>query len=164
MNSVNCQRSISSARQLASGSLVIACLSLVVGVASGSAPTSNELGVRFKLISSGPTATVEIHLSPRRAFDAVTVEAASGVASLTPPCAFAGVVVGGAYACRVVVTGKPTDAAMTLKVIARRSLPGGILPETEFHHFSINNQAFMPSRKLKAASHHVVASSPATSK
>ena len=139
-------------------------LSLASGVVSASVATSNELGVEFKVVTSGPTATVEINLRPRRDFDSVSVEGASGVASLTPSCGFSNIVVGGSYVCRVDVTGKPSDAAMTMNVVARHAMPGGGVPETEIHHFSIKNTSFVPSKKAKAASHHVVTNSSTTSK
>lgn len=136
-------------------------LSLASGVVSASVATSNELGIQFKVVTSGPTVTVEIRMTPRRNFDSVTVEAASGVASLTPSCGFSNVAVvaGGSYVCRVDVTSKPSDAAMTLNVVARRAASAGGLPEMEIHHISIKNSAFVPSKKARAASHHVVTSS-----
>ena len=144
--------------------MAAASLSIVIGTASASVPTSNELGVRFTVITSGPPATVEIRLTPRQSFDTVDIEAASGVASLAPPCAFSNVVAGGSYVCRVDVTGKPSDPAMTINVVAQHARSGNGLPETEIHHLSVKNKSFLPSKKAQAASHHVVASSSATSK
>jgi len=147
-------------------SWVAAALSvaLALGVAHGSVPTSNELGVHFKVVKSGPTTTVEIRMTPRRDFDSVTVEAASGVASLTPPCGFKNVTAAAAtpYVCRVDVTGKSMEAAMTLNVVARRAVPGGTVPVMEMHHFSIKNPAFAIPQKRSAASHHDVADPAAT--
>jgi hypothetical protein len=139
---------------------------LAVGAATASVPTSNDLGVRFKVLKSGPTTTVEIRMTPRRDFDSVTVEAASGVASLAPTCGFANVrvVAGGSYLCRVDVTGKSSEAAMTLNVVARRAVPGGTVPVTEVHHLSVKNSGFALSQKSAAASHHDVADSSALNK
>jgi hypothetical protein len=141
-------------------------LALAIGTVSASVPTSDDLGVRFKILRAGPTATVEIRMTPRRDFDAVTVEAASGVASLTPSCVFANVkvVAGGSYVCRVDVTGKPSEAAMTLNVVARRAVPGGTVPVMEVHHLSVKNSAFAVSQKSAAASHHDVADAAAIQK
>ena len=146
------------------GIVAVGCWSLVAATGSASLPVSNELGIRFKIIAAGPTATVEIRLKPHRDFASVSVEAASGVASLTPPCGFANVVVGGSYVCRVEVTGQPSDPAMTLNVVARHAAAGGGLPETEIHHLSVKNASFVASKKAQAASHHVVTSAVTTSK
>jgi len=137
-----------------------------MGTANASVPMSNELGVHFKVLRTGPTASVEIRVTPRHDFDSVTVEAASGVASLTPTCGFTKrpVVAGGSYVCRVDVTGKPSEAAMTLNVVGRRAVPGGTVPATEMHHLSVKNSAFALSQKNAAASHHDVADSAATPK
>jgi hypothetical protein len=141
-------------------------VALAIGAANASVPTSNELGVRFKVLRTGPTATVEIRMTPQRGFDSVTVEAASGVASLTPACGFTSVTVvpGGSYVCRVDVTGKPSEAAMTLNVVARRTVPGGTVPAMEVHHLSIKNSAFALPQKSATASHHNVADSASAHK
>lgn len=133
---------------------------LAIGTASATVPTANDLGFRYKIVTSGPMTAIEIRLKPHRSFDAVSVEAASGVASLSPPCAFSVLVAGGSYVCRVDVTGKPSDAAMTLNVVARRANPGSALPSTEIHHVSVKNASFVPSAATKAASKHVLESSP----
>jgi hypothetical protein len=142
------------------------CVLFAVGAASASVPSSNELGVRFKILRTGATATIEIRMTPRRDFDTVAVEAGSGVASLTPPCAFTDVRAGGGgtYVCQLDVTGKPSEAAMTLNVIARRAVPGGSVPVMEVHHLSLKNTAFALSQKNPAASHHNVADTPALHK
>jgi hypothetical protein len=139
---------------------------LAIGAASASVPTSNELGVHFKVLRTGATATIEVRLSPRSNFDSVAIEAASGVASLTSSCAFtnAKVVAGASYVCQVDLTGAPSEAAMTLNVIARRSVPGGTLPVMEVHHLSVRNTAFALSQKSAAASHHNVADTPSVHK
>jgi hypothetical protein len=141
-------------------------LMLSVGTALASVPTSDELAIRFKVLKSGPTSTVEIRISPRSDFDSVAVEAASGVASMTPPCAFTKgkVTAGESYVCRMELAGKPSDAAMTINVIARRTVPGGLLPVLEVHHLSVKNSAFARSQKSAAASHHDVATGAATPK
>ena len=139
-------------------------VALAMGTASASIPVSNDLGVHFKVLRTGPTASVEIRVRPRRDFDSVSVEAASGVASLTPSCGFTAlpVVAGGSYVCRVNVTGKPSESAMTVNVIGRRAVPGGTVPVTEMHHLSVKNSAFALSQKRAATSHHDVADSAAT--
>jgi hypothetical protein len=133
---------------------------------NASVPTSNELGIDMKVLKSGPPATVELRLAPKRSFDAVLIEAASGVASLNTSCDFArtGVVAGRSYVCQAEITGKPSEAAMTLNVIARRTIPGGAVPAMEVHNLSIKNTAFAVSRKRASASHHDVAPSAAVSK
>jgi hypothetical protein len=92
----------------------------------------------------------------------LTVEAASGVASLTPSCSFSGAAVaaGASSVCRVDVVGKPNEAAMTLNVVARRRVPGGAVPVMEVHHLSIKNSGFATSKKSAAASHHDVVNAP----
>jgi hypothetical protein len=61
--------------------------------------------------------------------------------------------------CRVDVTGRPSDGAMTVNVIARRSVPGGVVPVVEIHHVSLRNPGFSASQKKAAATHHDVAAS-----
>ncbi len=132
---------------------------LSVGAALASVPTSDELAIRFKVLKSGPTSTVEIRIAPRRDFDSVTVEAASGVASVTAPCGFTRgkVIAGQSYVCRAQITGQPSEAAMTINVVALRAVPGGTVPVMEVHHLSVKNSAFALSQKRGAASHHDVA-------
>ena len=136
---------------------------LSISAALGSVPTSNELGIRFKVLNSGPTSTVEIRVAPRRDFDSVSVEAASGVASMTAPCGFTKgkLIAGGSYVCRVQIAGKPSEAAMTINVVARREVLGGPVPVMEVHHLSVKNSAFALSQKSAAASHHDVAATAA---
>ena len=143
-----------------------ALLWLAMDAALATVPSSNELGIEFKVLKTGATATVEIRIKPRRDFDAVTVEAASGVASLTPSCTFSGsaVVAGASYTCRLDVAGKPSDAAMTLNVVARRDVPGGTVPVMEVHHLSIKNSGYARSNRKAAMSHHDVVSEPTTPK
>jgi hypothetical protein len=133
----------------------------VTAMAFASTATNNELGVKFKSVAAGATTTVEIRLAPRRAFDSVTVEAASGVATLNPPCAFSNVAPGGTYSCRVELTGKTTDPTMTVNVVAQHAAANQLL-ETETHHFSVKNAAFVRSTKPRAASHHVVTEQPSS--
>ena len=107
----------------------------------------------MKVLNSGPPATIELRLVPKRNFDAVLIEAASGVASLNTSCDLArtGVVAGRAYVCQAEITGKPSEAAMTLNVIARRTIPGGAVPVMEVHNLSIKNTAFAVSQKHASA-------------
>ena len=142
------------------------CLLLWVLSGNASVPTSNELGIDMKVLKSGSPATIELRLVPKRNFDAVIIEAASGVASLNTSCdlAHTGVVAGRSYVCRAEITGKPSEAAMTLNVIARRAIPGGAVPVMEVHNLSIKNTAFAVSQKHASASHHDVAAASAVSK
>jgi hypothetical protein len=138
-------------------------VALTVGTAIASLPESNQLGVRFKILRAGSPATIEIRLTPHRNFDSVSIEAASGVATLTPTCVFSSVaiVAGGSYICRVDIVGKRSDAAMTLNVVARRASPGSTVPVTEVHHLSVKNSSFATQQKNAPASHHdVVAPAP----
>jgi hypothetical protein len=134
---------------------------LATSAAMASVPNSNQLGVKFKVLKAGPNVTVEIRMMPRRDFDSVTVEAASGVAALTTTCAFTNVAVaaGGTYVCQVNFTGKPTAAAMTFNVIAHREVPGGGVPVMEVHHLSVKNSGFVSSARKVASSHHDVGDS-----
>ena len=134
-------------------------VALAISEAHASVPTSNELGVQFKVLKTGPTTAVEISMRPRRDFDSVTVEAGSGVASLTPSCGFKNVTAAAdkPYVCRVDVTGKSSEAAMTLNVVARRVVPGGTVPVMEVHHFSIKSPTYTLSQKHPVATHHDVA-------
>jgi hypothetical protein len=130
---------------------------LSIGLAT--VPVSNELGLSMKVLKGGATSTVELKFQPKRSFDSVTIEAASGVASLNSSCAFAhsGVIAGHSYTCQVDVSGKSSDAAMTVNVIGRRAVPGGVVPETEMHNLSIRNSGFAVAHKRASASHHDVA-------
>ena len=143
-------------------------LGLLLCVLSGNAsvPTSNELGIEMKVLKAGAPATVELRFVPKRNFDAVVIEAASGVASLNTSCdlAHTGVVAGRTYVCQAEISGKPSEAAMTLNVIARRQIPGGAVPVMEVHNLSIRNTAFAVSQKHASASHHDVAAASAVSK
>ena len=129
-----------------------------VGAVLASVPASNELGIRFKVLRSGSPATVEIRIAPRRHFDSVAVEPASGAASVSSSCAFTKgeVAAGKFYLCRVEIAGRPSEAAMTINVVARRNVPGGTVPVMEVHHLTVKNSAFVISQKSATASHHDV--------
>ena len=148
-------------RWLHCGWIACAAALLAINVAVATVPNSNELGVKFKVLKASPTVTVEIRMTPRRDFDSVTVEAASGVATLVQSCAFSNLAVaaGHSYVCQVDLTGKPTAAAMTLNLIGRRAVPGGVVPVMEVHHLSVKNPSFAPSTRKAASSHHDVANS-----
>ena len=60
-------------------------------------------------------------LKPKLSFDTVRVEAASGVGSMTPPCSFSAIQVGGSYVCRVDVSHKAGEASLTLNVVGERT-------------------------------------------
>ena len=141
-------------------------LMLSVGTVLASVPASNELGIHFKVLRSGPPATVEIRIAPRRHFDSIAVEPASGAASVTSSCAFTKgeVAAGKFYSCQVEIAGRPSEAAMTINVVARRNVPGGTVPVMEVHHLTVKNSAFAISQKSATASHHDVAESVATPK
>jgi hypothetical protein len=122
----------------------LARVSLVAGVVLGLShsafadpPQANDLGAVFTVVSKGPTSTVEIRLKPKMAFEAVRVEAASGVASITPPCAFAQVEPGGDYVCRVNVTPKSGEASLTLNVVGERAAETGKARVVEVRHFTL---------------------------
>jgi hypothetical protein len=132
-------------------------LMLLVGSAMASPPTRNELGYTHKILSRGATITVEITLKPKRSFDSVSVQAGSGVGSISPDCSFAGVTVGGSYVCRFDVTGKPTDAAMTVNVVAESRPSTHGLVQTEIHHLTMTNSGFV--RSAATASKHALMSS-----
>ena len=100
-------------------------------------PQANDLGAVFTVVSSGTTPTVEIRLRPKLAFETVRVEAASGVASIAPPCAFAQVEVGGDYVCRVNVTPKANEASLTLNVVGERAQEAGKARVVEVRHFTL---------------------------
>ena len=137
---------------------------LTVGSAIASPPTHNQLGYAHKIVSSGATMTVEITLKPKRSFDSVSVQAGSGVASISPDCSFTGVTVGGSYVCRFDVTGKPTDAAMTVNIVAESTPVPHALVHAEVHHLTLTNSAFVRPAAAAAASKHTLMSSGPSSK
>jgi hypothetical protein len=133
-------------------------LSLVTGAAA-SPPARNELGLSHKLISGNPIA-VEITLKPKRLFDGVAVEAGSGVAAVTPPCAFAAVTEGGSYVCRFEVTGNSADAAMTVNIVAQHVPSVNAQVMMEIHHLTFRNPGFIRST-APHSSRHVLESTAA---
>jgi hypothetical protein len=137
---------------------------LLAGSAIASPPTHNQLGYAHKIIRNGATMTVEITLKPKRSFDSVSVQAGSGVASISPDCSFIGVTVGGSYVCRFDVTGKPTDAAMTVNIVAESTPAPHALVHAEVHHLTMPNSAFVRSAAAAAASKHTLISSWPSSK
>ena len=116
---------------------------LLVAIALATPPTPNALGVTYKVVSKGQTHLVEIRLKPTTSFDSVRVEAASGAASLTPPCAFSGVVVGGAYVCTVSVGHKAEEASLTLNVVGEKTADPAKPRIVEVSHLTIANAAFV---------------------
>jgi len=124
--------------------LKAAAISVVLAsVAFATPPTHNALGATFKVISKGQTSTIEIRLKPKTSFDTVTVEAASGVGSLTPPCSFTAVVVGGSYACQVSVSHKTGEASLTLNVVGEKTLDPERPRLVEVSHFTLANAGFV---------------------
>jgi hypothetical protein len=134
---------------------------LFVGSAMASTPTRNQLGYAHKIINSGTTMTVEIRLKPKRSFDSVSVQAGSGVASISPDCSFTGLTAGGSYVCRFDVTGKSTDAAMTVNIVAESTPAPHALVETEVHHLTMTNSGFVrPAAGIAASKHTLMSSGP----
>ena len=115
---------------LAAAALVLPC------AVPASPPERNSLGAVFTVISKGATSTIEVRLHPKSAFENVRVEAASGVATVTP-CAFAQVEAGGSYSCRVDVTTKAGDSAFTLNVVGEKPVEAGKARVVEVRHFTL---------------------------
>jgi hypothetical protein len=126
--------------------VIAAILLASAGVASATPPSQNALGTAFKVIAKGHTNIVEISLKPTSSFDTVRVEAASGVESLTPPCAFSSVVVGGSYVCQVHVTQKAGEASLTLNVVGQRTIDPAKPRLVEVDHFTIDNADYVAPR------------------
>jgi len=120
-----------------------------LGTALASPSTPNSLGTVFAVVSKGPTSTIEITLHPTAPFDSVKVEAGSGVATLTPPCAFSRVATGGNYVCRVNVTQAAQDASLSLNVIGQRIADPAKPPIVEISHFTISNDSFVEPAATK---------------
>jgi hypothetical protein len=110
---------------------------LLTAAALASPPVQNSMGAKFNVISKGATSTIEIRLQPQAAFDSVRVEAASGVGSLTPSCAFSAVVPGGAYSCQVHVSAAEGAAAVTLNVVGEKTLDPQKPRMVEVRHFTL---------------------------
>ena len=123
----------------------------LAGVAWATPPTHNAMGATFKVISEGQTSTIEIRLKPRTSFDTVRVEAASGVGSLTPPCSFTTVVVGGSYACQVNVSHKTGEASLTLNVVGEKTVDPERPRLVEVSHFTISNAGFAAPKAKRSS-------------
>ncbi len=124
--------------------VIVANLSVVLAsVAWASPPTHNAMGATFKVISKGQTSTIEITLNPRASFDTIRVEAASGVESLTPPCSFTTVVVGGSYSCEVSVSQMRGEASLTLNVVGEKTLDSERPRLVEVSHFTLANAGYV---------------------
>jgi hypothetical protein len=133
----------------------IAAMLLTLTLAAGataSPPLHDDLGLSHKVISVNPL-TVEITLRPKRLFDSVAVEAASGVATLTPACAFSAVTEGGSYSCRFELTGNSTDAAMTVNVVAQHLASANAQALVEVHHLTFRNPAYLHSSPRPSSKH-----------
>jgi hypothetical protein len=120
--------------------------------AAASPPGHDDLGLSHKVISVNPL-TVEITLRPKRLFDGVVVEAASGVATMGPACAFSAVTEGGVYSCRFEVTGNSTDAAMTVNVVAQHLPSANSQALLEIHHLTFRNPAYLRSSPGPSSKH-----------
>ncbi len=124
--------------------LTVASLSVALaGVAAATPPTHNAMGATFKVLSVGQTSTIEIRLKPKASFDTVRVEAASGVGSLTPPCSFTAVVVGGSYVCQVSVSHKAGEPSLTLNVVGENTLDKAMPRLVEVSHFTLANSGYV---------------------
>jgi len=110
---------------------------VAAGAALASPPAQNGLGAHFRIVSTGTSSVVEIRLQPKAAFDSVRVEAASGVATLTPPCEFAGVSAGARYSCRVNLSARQGAAAMTLNLVGERTVDPDRPRVVEVSHFTL---------------------------
>ena len=111
---------------------------LMAAGALASPPVQNSMGANFRVISQGATSTIEVYLKPQASFDSVRVEAASGVGSLTPACAFSAVVPGGSYSCQVHVSAAEGAAALTLNVVGERTVDPQKPRLVEVRHFTLN--------------------------
>lgn len=120
----------------------VVVVTTLAGVALASPPMHNSMGARFKIVSKGPTSSIEITLKPLVPFDTVRVEAGSGVASLTP-CSFTAVVPGSSYTCRVDVSQKPDQASLTLNVVGERVTDPAKPRFVEVRHFTLANSRFV---------------------
>lgn len=119
------------------------CVLLLANVAMASPPSDNTLGATFRVVSAGPSSTVEIKLKPSAAFDTVRVEAASGVGTLSPPCSFDAVMEGGSYVCRVNVSHKAGEASLSLNVVGQRTVDAAKPGLIDVVHFTLPNAAFV---------------------
>jgi hypothetical protein len=120
--------------------------------ATASPPHHDDLGLSYRVISVNPL-SVEITLRPKGLFDSVAVEAASGVESLAPACAFSAVTEGGTYSCRFEVTGNSGDAAVTVNVAAQLLPSAGAQPLLEIHHLTFRNPAYLRPSPRPSSKH-----------
>ncbi|MGH8133919.1 MAG: hypothetical protein ACRETP_11935 [Steroidobacteraceae bacterium] len=72
----------------------------------------------------------------------VRIEAASGVGSLTPPCSFTAVVIGGSYVCRVNVSPKAGEASLTVNVVGEKTVDPERPRVVEVNHFTLATPGF----------------------
>ena len=129
---------------------------LAAGAAVASPPTHNSLGATFKVVSKGAISTIEIRLSPKAAFDSVRVEAASGIGSLSPACAFSDVVAGGAYSCQVNVSAAEGAGSLTLNVVGERTVDPQRPRVVEVGHFTLATDGAVAAPKLKRSAKSAV--------
>ncbi len=109
-----------------------------------------HLGASFEVLSRGPTTSIEITLKPTTEFGKITVEAASGVATFSPPCSFSAVAAGAAYSCVVEVIGTSGDAAFTINIVGERPGAAGAPLVVEVSHFTLQNPSFVRPNKAPA--------------
>jgi hypothetical protein len=130
-----------------------------LGAAVATPMTPNSLGAVFVVLTKGSTSTVEITLHPAAPFESVKVESGSGVATLSPPCSFSGVVVGATYTCKINVTQASQESSLTLNVVGQTTMGAGRQPIVEVSHFTIANDTYVApavnkSRRLGPALTH----------
>ena len=109
---------------------------VAAGVALASPPQQNSLGAQFRVLSQGASSVVEIRLQPKAAFDSVRVEAASGVASVTP-CTFTAVTPGQSYSCQVSVSAQQGAPSLTLNLIGEKAVAADRPGIVEVSHFTL---------------------------
>lgn len=124
---------------------------IAAGAARASPPQQNSLGAHFRIVSQGTSSVVEVRLQPKASFDSVRVEAASGVASLTPPCAFAGVTPGARFSCRVTLSARQGAASMTLNLVGERTVDPDKPRVVEVRHFTLATAGAAPAPAVRSA-------------
>ncbi|MBS0393454.1 MAG: hypothetical protein JSR54_02450 [Proteobacteria bacterium] len=117
-------------------------LALPALAALATPPTPSALGAAFRVVDSGASPTIEIRLRPSVAYDRVTVEPGSGVASLAPPCVFEPVAAGQTYTCRVTVAHTAGQASLTLNVVGQRPPVAGARRAADISHYTLRDPGF----------------------
>jgi len=123
--------------------------------AEATPPASNQLGLSTKRDRRAENA-IALVFEPRRNFERVTVQAASGVASLEGKCPAGPLLAGSRHECRLVLRGIPAEPGMTINILATYDVAGSGPKPVEVHHVTLPNPAFDRSKFVPSASHHVV--------